>query len=182
MGRDTERCTFSTSVSGLPPGKTTLTLFCPVSSLGSINYRSLTVLVQAVAAGLYLLDSSELRMAKLYLRWQHKKPSSKAFPSRKETKVLVRVPKDLLALDVNISQPERSKFVFSSVFFWTADDCEVELGEPPTILVAVSTGRNHVVKAFVKLSSSGVTFLPKDAYYNGGGDLLLEHSAISLTI
>ncbi|KAG6876520.1 hypothetical protein C0993_002535 [Termitomyces sp. T159_Od127] len=102
------------------------------------------------AAGTYLLDSSELRVAKLYLQWQHKKPSSKAFPARKETKVLVHVPKDLLALDVNISQPDR-----------------IELGEPPTILVAVSTGRNHVVKAFVKLTSSGVTFWPKDAYYDG---------------
>ncbi|KAG6898254.1 hypothetical protein C0992_002268, partial [Termitomyces sp. T32_za158] len=119
--------------SGLPPGKTTLTLFYP-----------------AVAAGTYLLESSELRVAKLYLQWQHRKSSSKTSLTRKENKFLVHVPKDQLALDVNISQPDR-----------------IELGEPPTILVAISTGRNHVVKAFVKLTSSGVTFWPKDAYYDG---------------
>ncbi|KAG5732737.1 Trafficking protein particle complex subunit 10 [Termitomyces sp. T112] len=131
-GRDSERCTFSAPVTGLPPGKTTLTLFCP-----------------AAAAGTYLLDSSELRVAKLCLQWQHRKPP-KAFSTRKETPVLVYVPKDLLALDVNVSQPDK-----------------IELGEPPTLLVTVSTGRNHTKKAIVKLASSGVTFRPMDAYYSG---------------
>ncbi|KAG6861666.1 hypothetical protein C0995_013672 [Termitomyces sp. Mi166 len=134
-GRDSERCTFSTLITGLPSGKTTLTLFCP-----------------AVAAGTYLLDSSELRVAKLCLQWQYRKPPSKIPSMRRETPVLVYVPKDLLALGVNVSQPDT-----------------IELGEPPTLLVAVATGRNHILKAIVKLASSGVTFEPKDAYYYSGG-------------
>ncbi|KAG5354260.1 hypothetical protein C0989_003777 [Termitomyces sp. Mn162] len=115
-----------------------------------------STLCKAAAAGTYLLDSSELRVAKLCLQWQHRKPP-KAFSTRKETPVLVYVPKDLLALDVNVSQPDK-----------------IELGEPPTLLVTVSTGRNHTKKAIVKLASSGVTFRPMDAYYSGGVEPLLE--------
>ena len=40
----------------------------------------------------------------------------------------------------------------------------VELGEPPTLLVALSSGRNNTSKITVRLSSSGVTFQLKDAY------------------
>ncbi|KAG6836752.1 hypothetical protein H0H93_003831 [Arthromyces matolae] len=105
----------------------------------------------AVGAGTFLLDSSELSIAKLHLQWQHRSLSSKTPLIRKENPVIVHIPRDLLALDVSISQPNK-----------------IELGEPPTLLVTVSTGRNHVVKASVKLAASGVTFLPKDARYTGG--------------
>ncbi|KAF8061615.1 trafficking protein particle complex subunit 10 [Lyophyllum atratum] len=132
-GRETERCNFSSSTTGLPPGKTQLTLFSP-----------------AAAAGTYVLDSSELRIARLCFQWTHRKPPSKSASLRKETPTLVRIPKDLLALDVNLSLPNK-----------------IELGEPPTILVALSTGRNHILKASVKLISSGVTFRPNEAYLSG---------------
>ncbi|KAG6845701.1 hypothetical protein H0H87_004962 [Tephrocybe sp. NHM501043] len=131
-GKDSEQCTFSTTLSGIPSGKTDLTLFCP-----------------AVTAGTYVLDSSELRMAKLCLQYQHRKPPSKMPSIRKELPLLVHIPKDLLALEVTVSQPNK-----------------IELGEPSTSLVAVSSGRNHVVKAIIKLASSGVTFRPKDAFYS----------------
>ncbi|KAG6918038.1 hypothetical protein DXG01_016893 [Tephrocybe rancida] len=133
VGRDSERCIFSTSVRGLPSGKTNIILFCA-----------------AVSAGKYVLESSELRLAKLCLQWQHRKPPPKIPPINKETPTLVHVPRDLLALDVTISQPNK-----------------IELGEAPTLLVAVSTGRNQIVQAIVKLASSGVTFRPNDAYYSG---------------
>ncbi|KAG6825950.1 hypothetical protein H0H92_001746 [Tricholoma furcatifolium] len=131
-GKDAEKCTFLTPLKGLASGKTKLTLFCP-----------------AVSAGTWVLESSELRMAKLCLQWQHRKTPSKTPTICKDMPTLVSVPKDLLALDVAISQPNR-----------------IELGEPPTVLVTVSTGRNHVVKAIIRLSSSGVTFKPEDAYYS----------------
>ncbi|KAF5386686.1 hypothetical protein D9615_001912 [Tricholomella constricta] len=132
-GRDSERCRFSAPLETLQCGKTELTLFCP-----------------AAAAATYILDSSELRVARLLFQWTHRKSPAKASSSlRKETHILVRVPKDLLALDVQLSQPN-----------------QVKLGEPPTILVAVTTGRNHILKASVKLTSSGVMFRPKDANLN----------------
>ncbi|KAG6865627.1 hypothetical protein C0991_000914 [Blastosporella zonata] len=104
----------------------------------------------AVAAGTYVLDSSELRVAKLCLQYQHRKPPSKTPAIRKELPLLVHVPRDLLALDVTISPPDK-----------------IELGQSPMLLVAVSTGRNHIVKAIVRLTSSGVIFYPKDAFYSG---------------
>ncbi|GLB35442.1 putative trafficking protein particle complex subunit 10, TRAPPC10 [Lyophyllum shimeji] len=132
-GRDAERCKFSSPTTGLPSGKTQLTLFCP-----------------AAAAGTYVLDSSELRISRLCFQWTHRKPPSKAASLRKETPVLVRVPRDVLALDVQLGQPTK-----------------VELGESPTLLVALSTGRNHVLEASIRLISSGVTFGIQDAYLSG---------------
>ncbi|RDB24044.1 Trafficking protein particle complex subunit 10 [Hypsizygus marmoreus] len=139
-GRDTERYRFSSLTKTLPSGKSPLTLFCP-----------------ATAPGTYILDSSELRIARLRFQWAHRKPPAKTPPLRRDKPVLVRIPKDLLALDVQLSQPNR-----------------IELGEPPMLLVAVSTGRNHLLKASIKISSSGVVFRPKEARLKDLGSHSLE--------
>ena len=57
-------------------------------------------------------------------------------------------------------------FISNTVCF--ADVFLVELGEPPMVLVAVSSGRNHVSGVTLKLSASGVTFRLKDAYLHEG--------------
>ncbi|KAG5647176.1 hypothetical protein DXG03_001133 [Asterophora parasitica] len=133
-GRNSEKCRFAAPLKCIPFGKSEQTIVCP-----------------AAAAGTYILDSSELRIEKLCFQWTHRKPPPKnPSPLRKDTPTLVRISRDLLSLDVQISQPN-----------------QVELGEPPTILVAVTTGRNHILRASVKLTSAGVVFRPKNAYLSG---------------
>lgn len=62
--------------------------------------------------GTYVYDSSELRIARLRLQWTHRKTSiSKTPRSSKELPVLVRVPRDLLALDVRLNQPHSSEYL-----------------------------------------------------------------------
>ncbi|KAJ7905373.1 trafficking protein particle complex subunit 10 [Mycena olivaceomarginata] len=124
-GRDSERLRFAAHSDPIPPGKTAATLFCPTSS-----------------AGTYILDSTEARMSHLVFQWMHRKnaPGRKPF-SRRNGFSLVRIPRDLLAMDVRLQQPNL-----------------IELGKPPSLLVAVSTGRNRVAKASIKFHVPSVTF------------------------
>ncbi|KAF9466293.1 trafficking protein particle complex subunit 10 [Collybia nuda] len=133
-GRDHEQYKFVSSIEELPPGVTTVALFCPISITGT-----------------YLHESSELCIAHLRLQWTHRKiPASKTPRTFNELPVLVRFPKDLLAMDVKLNQPT-----------------SIELGEPSTLLVTVSTGRNYVSKATLKLSSPSVKFRLGDARISG---------------
>ncbi|KAJ7470648.1 trafficking protein particle complex subunit 10 [Mycena latifolia] len=124
-GRDLERLRFTTHCEAIPPGKTEATLFCPTSS-----------------AGTYVLESTEARMSHLVFQWAHRKalPGGRSSGHRNGL-TLVRIPRDLLSMDVRLHQPNL-----------------IELGKPPTLLVAVSTGRNHVAKASIKFHAPSVTF------------------------
>ncbi|KAJ7751971.1 trafficking protein particle complex subunit 10 [Mycena metata] len=128
-GRDSERLRFAAPSDTIPPGKTEVTLFCPTSS-----------------AGTYILESTEARMSHLVFQWTHRKPSPGRRFSRKNGFSLVRIPRDLLAVDVRLHQPNL-----------------IELGKPPSLLVAISTGRNHVAKAAIKFNVPSVTFRYKQA-------------------
>ncbi|KAJ7098036.1 trafficking protein particle complex subunit 10 [Mycena belliarum] len=124
-GRDSERLKFTAHCDAISPGKTEAVLFCPTSS-----------------AGTYILDSTEAHMSHLVFQWAHRKilPGGRS-PGHKNAFTLVRIPKDLLSMDVRLHQPNL-----------------IELGKPPTLLVAVSTGRNRVAKASIKLHAPSVTF------------------------
>ncbi|KAJ3509402.1 hypothetical protein NLJ89_g5241 [Agrocybe chaxingu] len=127
-GRDPEKFRYvSTITEGCPPGPSTYTLFCPTSSSGS-----------------FLLDSTEIRSSHLLLQTSYRKTSSKATPSKPP--LLVRVPNDVLALDVRISQSNR-----------------IALGKPPLLMVVLSTGRNHIQKMAVRLTSPSVIFRCEEA-------------------
>lgn len=75
--------------------------------------RVLLIDPKAVTGGTYILESSELRVARLCFRWNHRTIPSNS-PCLREQPVLVRVPKDLLALNVQLTQPTRgeSSFVY----------------------------------------------------------------------
>ncbi|TFK72158.1 hypothetical protein BDN72DRAFT_836546 [Pluteus cervinus] len=122
-GRDAERFKFTASKDALEPGKNEVTLFCPTA-----------------AAGTYLLDTSEIRSALLLFQMNHRKSQSKT-RSKRDSPVLVKIPKDFLSLDIKLLQPTR-----------------IELGRPSVVLVRISTGRNDVKEMTLKLSASGVTF------------------------
>ncbi|KAF8810122.1 hypothetical protein BYT27DRAFT_7135471 [Phlegmacium glaucopus] len=124
-GRDSTKFTYSSPIpDGCPPGKLKLTLFCPTYS-----------------SGLFALESSEIRSSHLLLQSNYRKGSNKSQASKPS---LLRVPRDLLALDVQISQSDR-----------------IELGRSPSLMVVISTGRNHIERLTVRLSSS-VTFRCQD--------------------
>ncbi|KAJ7740726.1 trafficking protein particle complex subunit 10 [Mycena maculata] len=124
-GRESERLKFTAHSDAIPPGKTEATLFCPTSS-----------------AGTYILESTEARMSHLVFQWTHRKALPGGRSSRQRNAFsLVRIPRDLLAMDVRLHQPNL-----------------IELGKPSTLLVAISTGRNHVAKASIKFRAPSVTF------------------------
>lgn len=99
-GRESESLTFTSSTEELPPGKTKLTLFCPVSLLTLLS-NSIHLSLQTSTTGTYLFDSSEIRVSRLALQRSHRKTADKH--------VLVHIPKDIMALDVSVQQPHHSR-------------------------------------------------------------------------
>ncbi|KAG2367519.1 trafficking protein particle complex subunit 10 [Suillus spraguei] len=122
-GRDSERLKFIAKVDKLPPGQSIVTLFCPSSSWG-----------------LYILERSEVVMSRVRLQWQH--ANTAVTTSKKNHISLVRVPRSLRALDVQIRQPQQA-----------------ELGMTSHLLLVISTGQNDISRATIKPTSpSGVQF------------------------
>ncbi|KAF8911173.1 trafficking protein particle complex subunit 10 [Gymnopilus junonius] len=131
IGRDSEKFRYTSKVpSGCPSGKSTFTLFCSTSKSGS-----------------FLLESTEVRSARLLLQWTYRKASSK---STQQAPLLVRVPSDPLALNVRISQSNR-----------------IELGKPQSLMVVVSSGRNKIGKLTIRLTSPSVSFRCQEAVLSG---------------
>ncbi|KAK7693660.1 hypothetical protein QCA50_003229 [Cerrena zonata] len=98
----------------------------------------ITLFCHSAIPGTYLFHSSQVHMSKLNLQWVHSSVASKS----KKPPTLVHIPRDLRALDVRLRQPRR-----------------MELGTPACIIVAVSTGRNQITDATIKLTApSGVEF------------------------
>ncbi|KDQ16168.1 hypothetical protein BOTBODRAFT_65084 [Botryobasidium botryosum FD-172 SS1] len=86
------------------------------------------------AFGTFLLEQTEIRRAKLLFHW----PQPKVTPSTiSQSAILVKIPEDRSALKVGIGLPN-----------------SIQLGSTPQILVTLSTGRNRVTKAILKLSNA----------------------------
>lgn len=99
------------------------------------------MLVQSATVGTYSWYSSHAKIARLTLQWL-RVPGSAKSQKAKLPPILVKVPRDLRALDVKLRQPER-----------------VQLGAPPKMVLALCTGRNDVSKAMLRLAApAGVQF------------------------
>lgn len=118
-GRDSERLKFSTKVDKISPGQSTLTLSCPVRvTVLTVCSEPTSTSFQTSSWGLYTLESSEIVMSHLRFQWQHKGATTTAKNDRIS---LVRVPRNLRALDVQIRQPQQSKrhgFLVCAGFTW----------------------------------------------------------------
>ena len=118
-GRDSERLKFSTKVDKISPGQSTLTLSCPVRvTVLTVCSEPTSTSFQTSSWGLYTLESSEIVMSHLRFQWQHKGAATTAKNDRTS---LVRVPRNLRALDVQIRQPQQSKqhsFLVCAGFTW----------------------------------------------------------------
>lgn len=123
---------------------------------------------QSATVGTYSYYSSQVKIAKLALQWLR-------IPSGKNQKVkippvLVRVPKDLRALDVKLRQPETGISKPLPIDNLCLIFLLVELGSPPRVIVALNTGRNEVSKAMVRLAApSGVQFQVDETGVEGEG-------------
>lgn len=111
-------------------------------------------------------------MSRLLLQWSHRKGIGNDSVISIKTHILVRVPKDHLALDVGLHQPNHSMsrppLIRLSVLFLY----KVELGKPAAVLLRLFAGRNHVLKAKIKLTSS-VPFYCDKAILISEGKILL---------
>ncbi|KAI9446516.1 trafficking protein particle complex subunit 10 [Lactarius indigo] len=133
-GRDSERLRFSAQVTSLEPGSSTFKLFCPTSSWGT-----------------YILDQTEVAVSNLRLEWNHRIATRNVRASRTKrvTPTLVRLVKDTRAFDVRLKRPR-------SVVLGP--------GMSSKLLLAISTGRNYVSKAKLKLTGPpDIAFLFKES-------------------
>ncbi|KAF7440398.1 hypothetical protein PC9H_000743 [Pleurotus ostreatus] len=102
---------------------------------------ALTLFSPSASPGMYLLDFTELRISGLVLQWLHKKTtakSSKASANDQYNPVPIRIPLDHRALSVQLAHPK-----------------EVKLGETSQALVILSTGRNNIKQATLKITGVG---------------------------
>ncbi|KAI0748290.1 trafficking protein particle complex subunit 10 [Daedaleopsis nitida] len=145
-GRDGSRITFTGKVSVLAPGNNEVTLFCPSSSPGT-----------------YSLFSIQITMTRLLFQWKHAK-TAKQIKAGSLPK-LVRIPRDLRAVDVKLKQPPR-----------------IELGTTRTLMVLLSSGRNDISTAIVKLGApSGITFNYPEARVTNDDSVPIQTSDEAVT-
>ncbi|KAL0580266.1 hypothetical protein V5O48_001771 [Marasmius crinis-equi] len=123
-GQDSEKLEYGFGPYELAPGKSRLRLFCPSPSTGTFAF-----------------DSSEIRLGRLLLQWTHRKTTSSRGSMMPRRPILVKIPRDPEAFEVQIVPPT-----------------EVQLDGTPRLLLKVSSGRNKITKASVKMSSSSIRF------------------------
>ncbi|KAI0327179.1 hypothetical protein GY45DRAFT_1328000 [Cubamyces sp. BRFM 1775] len=125
--------------------------------------NELTLFCPSSAAGTYTLFSTRVSIARLHFEWKHAKTLKQIRAGNMPT--LVHIPKDLKALDVRLKQPPR-----------------IELGMSSKVMVILSTGRNDVATAQVKLTPpSGIQFKYEDAEVNGEDAPPIRSTADSVT-
>ena len=103
-------------------------------------------------------------MFNLVLQWMHSPPPSGKHARVKKPPVLVRVPRDLHAVDVRLRQPPLSKTFSLVVPIETLTKDVVQLGTTPRIVAVFTSGRNNIRAATLRLSApSGIQFHYQDA-------------------
>lgn len=82
------------------------------------------------------------------------------------------MPRDLLALDVRISQSRKSEALLCTISIASLKLYPVILGKPQSLTVVLFMGRNHIRKASIRLSSPSekpsATFRCEEAIFEGG--------------
>ncbi|KAI1794522.1 trafficking protein particle complex subunit 10 [Ganoderma leucocontextum] len=123
----------------------------------------LTLFCPSSAMGTYTLTSTQISMPHLLFQWKHSK-TPKQIKAGHMPK-LVYIPKDAKALDVKLKQPPR-----------------IELGTTSRIRVLLSTGRNEIATAVVKLGApSGVSFRYQETELMGDNPPAIRTGQESLT-
>ncbi|KAI6109597.1 trafficking protein particle complex subunit 10 [Pisolithus sp. B1] len=159
VGEDTARLKFTGKFTKLVPGKNCVTLTCPTSSHGT-----------------YVHESTEIQIAHLHLQWNHKGGggTGMALTSRKRA-VLVHLPRNPESLDVQLCLPPNSLHPLSGRV--------AALGTSPRLHLIISSGRNDLAAASVKLSApAGITFdfVNSRLHSKGAGEIDVLEDGISI--
>lgn len=120
-------------------------------------------------------------MARLRLQWSHK-TSAGTIPAKGTVWSLVRLPYNPRALDIKLRQSHEGKSSCSSVFIDAHGSTirTVDLGAISQMLLVLSTGRNDISMATIKLSApGGVNFDYTNAQVKDPG---LQSSRLSVDI
>ncbi|KAK7467047.1 hypothetical protein VKT23_004109 [Stygiomarasmius scandens] len=139
--------------------------FCAAVDSLKPGISQIKLFCPASNAGTYLLESSEIRMSRLVFHWIYRKISTKAVRAGRTSGVLVRIPQDLQMFDIKLRQPPKVIF-----------------GQSPSVVAAVSTGRNEISKAIIKLSASSATFSCQDASLHTEESTKVEFASDSITL
>ncbi|KIJ16879.1 hypothetical protein PAXINDRAFT_162498 [Paxillus involutus ATCC 200175] len=124
--------------------------------------NNLTLTCATSCYGVYMLDSSEIQMSRLRFQWNHKATTA-TIDLKRNT---VRLPHDPRALDVQLHQPHQT-----------------ELGATSRMVLMLSTGRNDISMATVKLTApAGVNFDHPKAFTQSEGSGVLQPSKNCITI
>ncbi|TBU35808.1 trafficking protein particle complex subunit 10 [Dichomitus squalens] len=139
-----------------------ITFTAKVSSIAP-GRTELTLFCPSSAMGTYALANTQISMPRLLFQWRHSKTPKQIKAGNMPT--LVYIPKDARALDVRLKQPPL-----------------IELGTMSRIRVLLSTGRNEVATASVKLSApSGIKFQYEDTQLIGEDTPAIRTDAQALT-
>lgn len=132
--------------------------------------------LQAISAGKYLVQTTEVYIGQLVLQWDHRRTTTKSTRSNKLSNTVIRVPEDIRALDVSVDQSTRSREIKRDHSSQVTHPNTVELGTPPQILVTVSTGRNEVERLKLRLVCPNITWKYSEAHAEGDfPDLIPGH-------
>ena len=95
-------------------------------------------------------------MSRLRLQWSHN-PSAGTIPAKGTIPSLVRLPYNSQGLDIQLRQSHEGRSSCSSVFVDAYDATlhTVDLGEISRMSLVMSTGRNDISMATIKLSAPG---------------------------
>ncbi|KAF8559837.1 hypothetical protein OG21DRAFT_1453301 [Imleria badia] len=124
----------------------------------------LTLTCATACCGVYVLDNSEIQMSRLRFQWSHKSAGSS--PAKETMLSLVRLPYNSRGLDIELRQSH-----------------EVDLGEVSQMLLVLSTRRNDISMATIKLSSApgGVNFDYANAQVqNPAGEFDLSENCLKI--
>ena len=172
-GRDSERLRFSTQVTSLGPGSSTFKLFCPVRDFG-IRFRTSDLhRTKTSSRGTYILDQTKVTVSNLHLEWKHRTTTKdgKASRTKRVTPTLVRLVKDAHAFDVRLKRPHSGKwYVTGAGRSKLARAVVLGPGISSKLLLGISTGRNQVTKAKLKLTGPpDVSFFFQQATVDSDG-------------
>ncbi|KAI0341805.1 hypothetical protein BDW22DRAFT_1377071 [Trametopsis cervina] len=128
--------------------------------------NSLDLFCPSAIVGKYSLHLSQVKIAHLILQWLHTSPANAKNSKSKRPPTLISIPKDVRALDVRLRQPRR-----------------IEVGGESRIIVVLSTGRNEVTKAMLRLSApSGVQFETDKIAFEEDGTSDISYEVIDSAI
>ena len=170
-GPDSTKFTYSSPIpKGCPPGKLGLTLFCPVSvpDIYSSKITYLPFRRRHIHQGFSSLTPVKYDPLICYFNQTIGKVQIRDKPSNLLCSAYLAIYSPWMCEYFNLVAV-RGLWLTGTSIMLKSSYVPVELGKPPSLTIVISTGRNHIDRLTVKLSSS-VTFRCQDVVLLEGKD------------